>query len=263
MEVLEARQSSAANNEKIINIQNLSVWYGANQALANVNLDIQKNSITAFIGPSGCGKTTLLRCLNRMNDLIPGFSRSGTIRIDGEDIYSVRDVKSIRRKVGMVFQQPNPFPATIYDNMQLPIRENLDQTDRKKTREIIIDKLKSAYLYEEISQRLNKSALRLSGGQQQRLCIARALTIEPEIILFDEPCSALDPISTMKIEDLLLGLKERYTIVIVTHNLEQARRIADYVAFFYQGRIEEQGSFMEIFTSPNSKLTRDYIRGVF
>lgn len=248
----------------MVKVKNVNVWYGNNKVLHDVNIAIMKNSITAFIGPSGCGKTTLLRCFNRMNDLIKSFKISGNITINDQDIYDGKaDIMALRKKTGMIFQQPNPFPTSIYENMKLPLKENFIHLDSRKIRDIIMEKLSAAYLIDEIRDRLHQSALRLSGGQQQRLCIARALTIEPEIILFDEPCSALDPISTMKIEDLLLGLKEKYTIVIVTHNLEQARRIADYTAFFYQGRIEEQGSFMEIFTAPKSKLTQDYIRGVF
>lgn len=251
--------------EAIIEIKNLNVWYGTTKALNHVNMNIYKNKITAFIGPSGCGKTTLLRCFNRMNDLVKSFKLEGTVKIDGDDIYERKqDVIAIRRKTGMVFQQPNPFPMSIYDNFKLPIKENSHQRiGKKRIREIAIESLKAAHLYDEVQSRMHESALRLSGGQQQRLCIARALVIQPEIILFDEPCSALDPISTMKIEDLLEDLKEKYTIVIVTHNLEQARRIADYVAFFYQGDIIEQNTSEKIFTSPQSEKTRDYLMGVF
>ncbi len=249
-----------------IKIENVNAWYGKEQALRNINIEIMKNRITAFIGPSGCGKTTLLRCFNRMNDIIKSFSMTGLITIDGEDIYKLKrqsDLINLRKRVGMVFQQPNLFPRSVYSNMKLPIKENLNGVSSKKTKEIIIDKLNSAHIYEEVRDRLNKSALRLSGGQQQRICIARALTIEPDIILFDEPCSALDPVSTMKIEDLLLDLKESYTIIIVTHNLEQARRIADSVVFFYQGEIIEQGANLDIFINPKEKLTQNYIRGKF
>ena len=254
----------ADNDSPIIRVRDLNVWYGDTKALSDVNIDIMRNRITAFIGPSGCGKTTLLRCLNRMNDLIKSFRKTGSITLDGEDMYSSKtDVMQLRKKVGMVFQQPNPFIKSIYDNMKLPVRENLSRMDRKAEKDLIIGKLQDSTLYDEVKDRLHQSAVKLSGGQQQRLCIARALTIDPEIILFDEPCSALDPISTMKIEDLLLKLKEKYTIVIVTHNLEQAGRIADYVAFFYQGRIEEQGLAQDIYLKPKSKLTEDYLRGVF
>lgn len=256
--------SSAESGEAAINVENVNVWYGNNQALKDVNISIMKNKITAFIGPSGCGKTTLLKCLNRMNDIVKTFRLEGKITLHGEDLYNKdQDVIKIRQKIGMVFQQPNPFPMTIYDNIKLPIVENMNNVGRSRTREIVIEKLKAANLYDEVQTRLNKSAMRLSGGQQQRLCIARALSIEPEILLFDEPCSALDHISTMKIENLLLDLKEKFTIVIVTHNLQQATRIADYVAFFYQGKIEEQGPAQDVFLSPKSELTANYLRGAF
>jgi phosphate transport system ATP-binding protein len=248
----------------VIRTENVNAWYGNNQALYNINLDIMKNKITAFIGPSGCGKTTLLKCFNRMNDIIRDFRLDGKILLHGEDLYDKsRKVIQIRQKIGMVFQQPNPFPMTIFDNIRLPISENMDKIGKSRTREIVEEKLKAANLYDEVKSRLNQSALRLSGGQQQRLCIARALSIEPEILLFDEPCSALDHISTLKIENLLLELKERFTIIIVTHNLQQATRIADYVAFFYQGRIEEQGTAQEVFLDPKSKLTANYLHGAF
>ncbi len=248
----------------VIHTEDVNVWYGNNQALYNVNIDILKNKITAFIGPSGCGKTTLLKCFNRMNDIVRDFRLEGKIMLHGENLYDEsQDVIKIRQKVGMVFQQPNPFPMTIYDNIKLPIVENLHNVGRNRTREIVLEKLKAANLYDEVKDRLSKSALRLSGGQQQRLCIARALSIEPEILLFDEPCSALDHISTLKIENLLLELKEKFTIVIVTHNLQQATRIADYVAFFYQGKIEEQGTAQEVFLSPKSKTTANYLHGAF
>lgn len=260
----------ARNNNKsepsdtAITVRNVNAWYGATHALKDINIDIARNGITAFIGPSGCGKTTMLKCFNRMNDIIKNFRIEGSILLHGEDLYGPdQDSIKIRRKIGMVFQQPNPFPMTIYDNIKLPIAENLDNTDRSRTREIVIQKLKAANLYDEVKSRMNQSALRLSGGQQQRLCIARALSIEPEILLFDEPCSALDHISTLKIENLLLDLKEKFTIVIVTHNLQQATRIADYVAFFYQGKIEEQGPAQDVFLSPKSELTANYLRGAF
>jgi phosphate transport system ATP-binding protein len=248
----------------IIKAENVNVWYGHNKVLEDVNIDINKNRITAFIGPSGCGKTTLLKSINKMNKLIKNFKISGSLKFEEEELYSKnQNDKKIRTKIGMVFQQPNPFPKTIYENMRLPITENMDGISRKKMHEIIEKKLKDAYLYDEVKDRLHKSALGLSGGQQQRLCIARALTIEPEVILFDEPCSALDPISTAKIEDLLLEMKEKYTIVIVTHNLQQASRIADYVAFFYKGKIEEQGPTSEFFLKPKTKLAQEYISGAF
>lgn len=248
----------------VFSVKNVNVKYGDNHALKDINLEILKNSITAFIGPSGCGKTTLLKSLNRMNDLIKSFNISGNILLDNKNLYdSDVNVINLRRKVGMVFQQPNPFPMTIFDNVKLPVEENITGLSKSRIREIVVDKLKAANLYDEVKTRLNKSALRLSGGQQQRLCIARALAIEPEILLFDEPCSALDHISTMKIEELLLELKERFTIVIVTHNLQQAARIADYVVFFYKGRIEEQGVARDIFMNPKSELTANYLHGAF
>jgi phosphate transport system ATP-binding protein len=251
-------------NDVCIKAENVNVWYGNNHALKDVNIDIQKNKITAFIGPSGCGKTTFLKCLNRMNDLISIFRMEGKITVDGDDLYSNKqDTIKLRQRIGMVFQQPNPFPKTIYENLKLPIVENYGRMSKKKIDEIIENKLRAASLYDEVHNRLNKSAHMLSGGQQQRLCIARTLTINPEIILFDEPCAALDHISTLKIENMLTELKEKYTIIIVTHNLQQATRIADNVAFFYQGKIEEQGPAYDIFVNPKSQLTQDYIQGVF
>ncbi|HEY9060223.1 MAG TPA: phosphate ABC transporter ATP-binding protein PstB [Pseudobacteroides sp.] len=254
------------NEEYGVNVYNLNVWYKNIQALKDINIDIKKNSITAFIGPSGCGKTTLLRCLNRMNDNIKGFRLEGRVLINDRDIYKINKLSELielRKKVGMVFQQPNLFPMSIFRNMKLPIRENLTGLSGKEINDLIEKKLKDVHIYDEIKDRLDKSALRLSGGQQQRLCIARTITIGPEVILFDEPCSALDPISTMKIEDLLTDLKERYTIVIVTHNLEQARRIADYAAFFYQGQIVEQGTNEDIFINPKEDRTIRYLSGKF
>jgi len=252
------------SSEIAISIQKLNVWYDEMQALKDIDLDIQRNSITAFIGPSGCGKTTLLRSLNRMNDLIKQFRLSGSIKMHGEDIYALDyNVTALRKKVGMVFQDANPFPMSIYNNLLLPLNEDNYKLDHKAAQTIVVQKLLDTGLYEEVKDRLYRSALQLSGGQQQRLCIARALTINPEIILFDEPCSALDPISTSKIETLLQELKERYTIVIVTHNLQQAARIADKVAFFYEGMIVEQGAAEEIFINPQDRRTEDYLRGVF
>ena len=260
----EGQSNTSEIEDAVISVKNLNVWYGSNKVLSDVNTDIKRNRITAFIGPSGCGKTTLLRCLNRMNDLIESFKMTGDITFNRESIFSrSQDVIEIRRKIGMIFQQPNPFPQSIYDNMTLPIKENLGNLGTSKIKEIVKRNLESAYLYDEVSNRLKKSALTLSGGQQQRLCIARALTIDPEVILFDEPCSALDPISTMKIEDLLMELKQKYTIVIVTHNLQQASRIADYVAFFYQGEIVEQQEACMFFEDPKTELARNYISGRF
>jgi len=250
--------------DKSICVRNVNVWYGDNHVLHDVEIDVMKNRITAFIGPSGCGKTTLLKCLNRMNDLIPSFKMDGTILVDNEDIYAKKvDVLALRKKVGMVFQQPNPFISSIYSNLKLPIRENFPKMRRNEVHDTIINKLEDANLLEEVKNRIHHSAMQLSGGQQQRLCIARALTINPEVILFDEPCAALDPISTMKIEDLLTSLKEKYTIIIVTHNLQQATRIADHAAFFYKGKIEEQGPSEEMFLNPKSPLTQDYLHGAF
>jgi len=248
----------------IISANNVNVWYGRNQALKNINLQIPPRCITAFIGPSGCGKTTLLRSFNRMNDLIAGFKLNGSIHLGSEDIYIENyPVAELRRKVGMVFQEPNPFPRSIYDNLRLPLIENYGHMKPAAVRKTVINKLQDVGLYDEIKQRLAESALRLSGGQQQRLCIARALTIEPEVLLLDEPCSALDPISTAKIENLLKKLKEKYTTVIVTHNLQQAARIADFVVFFYQGEIVESGPAADFFINPREKLTANYLRGVF
>lgn len=255
---------SSEHNEPAIRVENVNAWYGDNKALENISIDIMKNSITAFIGPSGCGKTTLLKCFNRMNDIVGSFRLEGKITMHGEDLYDKNiNVINVRQKVGMVFQQPNPFPMTIFDNIKLPVVENHNHISRNETRKIVIEKLKASNLYDEVKFRLNQSALKLSGGQQQRLCIARALSIEPEILLFDEPCSALDHISTLKIENLLLELRENFTIVIVTHNLQQATRIADYVAFFYQGRIEEQGLSQEVFLNPKSTMTANYLHGAF
>ncbi len=251
-------------SEIALQAENVNVWYSDTHALKEVNISIPKNRITAFIGPSGCGKTTLLKCFNRMNDIVSGFRLEGRITLHGEDLYAKsQSPKKIRQKIGMVFQQPNPFPMTIYDNIKLPVIENMADVSKSRIHEIVIEKLQSSSLLEEVKDRLNKSALRLSGGQQQRLCIARALALEPEILLFDEPCSALDHISTLKIENMLMELKKKYTIVIVTHNLQQATRIADQVAFFYQGKIEEQGPAQDVFLNPQSTLTSNYLHGAY
>ncbi|KJF28182.1 phosphate ABC transporter ATP-binding protein [Clostridium aceticum] len=248
----------------MISIQQYNAWYGNNQALYNVNMNIKKNAITAFIGPSGCGKTTLLRSINRMNDIISSFKFTGRITMNDMDLTSNKaDLLEIRRKIGMVFQEPNPFPMSVYENMKLPILENMKNIGKTKIESIVAQKLQDAVLYDEVMERLHKSALKLSGGQQQRLCIARALTIDPDVILFDEPCSALDPIATFKIEDLLMVLKQKYTIVIVTHNMEQARRIADEVAFFYKGEVIEKGPSKKIFTAPDTELLEWYLAGRF
>lgn len=248
----------------ILTVKDVNAWYGKTQALYDINLNIFKNRITAFIGPSGCGKTTLLRCLNRMNDLIPVFKITGSIELEGNDIYSGDySVNRLRKHVGMVFQEANPFPQSVLNNLKLPLEENFNNLSKPQLKQIVIDKLRDIGLFDEVKDRLHQSALRLSGGQQQRLCIARALAIEPGLLLLDEPCSALDPISTAKIESLLTQLKQKYTIVIVTHNMQQAARIADYVVFFYQGVIIEQGLPEQIFVNPRMKLTNEYLRGMF
>ena len=250
-------------NKVKISTQNLNLYYGENHALKNINLDLYENKITAFIGPSGCGKSTYLKTLNRMNDLVPNVKIEGTVLFDGEDIYDPQvDTTLLRKKVGMVFQQPNPFPMSIYDNVAYGPRihgiKNKAQLD-----EIVERSLKGAALWDEVSDRLKKSALGLSGGQQQRLCIARALAVEPEVLLMDEPTSALDPISTLKIEDLMDDLKSKYTVAIVTHNMQQAARISDRTAFFLLGELVEVGPTAQIFSAPQDKRTEDYISGRF
>lgn len=248
--------------DKIIT-KNLDLFYGENHALKNINLNIKQNAITAFIGPSGCGKSTYLRCLNRMNDLVKNCKITGTVTLDGEDIYDPRvDTTVLRKKVGMVFQQPNPFPMSIYDNVAYGPRIH-GLKDKSKLDEIVEKSLRGAAIWEEVKDRLNKSALGLSGGQQQRLCIARALAVQPEVILMDEPTSALDPISTSKIEELALELKKDYTIVMVTHNMQQAARISDRTVFFLLGEVIEDGDTEELFAMPKNKKTEDYITGRF
>ena len=244
------------------NIENLDLYYGDFKALKNVNLKIQPNEITAFIGPSGCGKSTLLKSLNRMNDLVEGCAITGTVELDGEDIYGPMDVNLLRKRVGMVFQKPNPFPMSVYDNIAYGPRTQ-GVRNRKKLDEIVERALRDAAIWEEVKDRLNKSALGLSGGQQQRLCIARALAVEPEVLLMDEPTSALDPISTSRIEDLAVELKNRYTIIMVTHNMQQAVRISDKTAFFLLGEVVEYGCTEQIFSMPKEKRTEDYITGRF
>ncbi|WP_229771386.1 phosphate ABC transporter ATP-binding protein PstB [Sharpea porci] len=246
-----------------ISIQHLNLWYGEKHALKDTNLEIEENKITAFIGPSGCGKSTFLKTLNRMQDYVKGVRIEGLVSLDGEDIFGKGvDPTLLRKKVGMVFQQPNPFPMSVYDNVAYGPRIH-GIKNKKKLDEIVEKSLKSAALYDEIKDRLHSSALGLSGGQQQRLCIARTLAVEPEVILLDEPTSALDPISTSKIEDLLMELKNKYTIVIVTHNMQQASRIADKTAFFLHGEIIEYGDTEKIFSFPEDKRTEDYITGRF
>ncbi|VYT76675.1 phosphate ABC transporter ATP-binding protein [Clostridium tertium] len=252
------------SNEQVkkIQVRDLNLYYGDNQALKNINIDLEANKVTAFIGPSGCGKSTFLRTLNRMNDLIDGVKIDGEILVDGEDIYKSKDVIALRTKVGMVFQKPNPFPMSIYDNIAYGPR--LHGIKDKKTLDEIVEKsLKGAALYDEVKDRLKKSALGLSGGQQQRLCIARTIAVSPEIILMDEPTSALDPISTNKMEELMEELKKKYTVIIVTHNMQQAGRIADKTAFFLNGEIIEYADTEEIFYKPKDKRTEDYITGRF
>ncbi|MDR2132717.1 MAG: phosphate ABC transporter ATP-binding protein [Clostridiales Family XIII bacterium] len=248
-----------------IRIKNVTCSYGGKPAVRNASLDVPQNSICAFIGPSGCGKTTLLRSVNRLNDLTEGFALSGSIEINGENIYgndAASHVEALRRNIGMIFQQPNPLPTGILKNMYMPIKAHYTG-EKKYFYEKAVEKLKTAGLYDEIEHRLDRTALSLSGGQQQRLCIARALMLEPKIMLFDEPCSALDPIATYKIEDMLLELKKERTMIIVTHNMEQARRVSDYTAFFYQGEIVEAGRTNDVFFNPKTELLDQYIRGRF
>ena len=249
-------------NKSKISVQDLNLFYGNFQALYDVNLEIPANMVTAFIGPSGCGKSTLLKTFNRMNDLVVGCRTEGKVLIDGENIFENIDVNLLRKKVGMVFQKPNPFPMSIYDNIAYGPRTH--GIKRKSELDNIVEKaLQDAAIWDEVKDRLNKSALGLSGGQQQRLCIARALAIEPEVLLMDEPTSALDPISTSKIEDTIAELKSKYTIVIVTHNMQQATRVSDLTAFFLLGKVIEYGQTEQIFSAPKSKKTEDYITGRF
>lgn len=246
----------------IMKAKNLNLWYGTNQALKNINIDIQKNKITALIGPSGCGKSTFLKTLNRMNDLVEGCRIEGDITLEGVNIYRDINVNILRKRVGMVFQKPNPFPMSIYDNIAYGPRIHGIKS-RVKLDEIVESSLRQAAIWDECKDRLKKSALGMSGGQQQRLCIARALAVEPEILLMDEPTSALDPISTSKIEDLAIELSKKYTIVMVTHNMQQAVRIADETAFFLLGEIVECDKTDKMFSTPRDKRTEDYITGRF
>lgn len=247
----------------IINAQNLELWYGENKALKDISISIPEKSITAFIGPSGCGKSTFLKTLNRMNDLIPSVKIKGTVEYAGKNIFDPSvDVNELRREVGMVFQKPNPFPMSIYDNIAYGPRTH-GITSKAKLDEIVEKALKDAAIWDEVKDRLKKNALGLSGGQQQRLCIARALAVEPKVLLMDEPTSALDPISTSRIEELAQELKEKYTIVIVTHNMQQAVRISDYTAFFLLGELVEFGETERMFSQPMDKRTEDYITGRF
>ena len=247
----------------IISVENMCLWYGSHQALHNITIDIPEKSITALIGPSGCGKSTFLKTLNRMNDLIPDVKITGSVKYKDEDIFDPSvDVSQLRRQIGMVFQKPNPFPMSIYDNIAYGPRTH-GVRNKAKLDDIVERSLRGAAIWDEVKDRLKKNALGLSGGQQQRLCIARALAVEPEVLLMDEPTSALDPISTSKIEELAVELKEKYTIVIVTHNMQQAVRISDNTAFFLLGELVEYGSTERLFSQPTDKRTEDYITGRF
>ena len=245
-----------------LNVSNLDLYYGEKQSLKKINMDIKDNKVTAFIGPSGCGKSTFLRTLNRMNDLIDNVKIEGTVEVDGEDIYKNSDVINLRTKIGMVFQKPNLFPMSIYDNVAYGPRIH-GIKDKKILNKIVEESLKSAAIWEEVKDRLKSSALGLSGGQQQRVCIARTIAMKPDVILMDEPTSALDPISTAKIEDLIFELKKDYTIIIVTHNMQQAARISDDTGFFLNGELIEYNNTKDIFTVPVDKRTEDYITGRF
>jgi phosphate transport system ATP-binding protein len=254
---------SADTGNAKIETRDLDFYYGPARALKSVNIACAANRVTAIIGPSGCGKSTFIRTLNRMNDVIPGTRMEGKILLDGKDIHDPDvDVVELRRRVGMVFQKPNPFPKTIFDNIAYGLRIN-GMRDRRKLEEVVEKSLRGSALWDEVKDRLDENAFALSGGQQQRLCIARALAVEPEVILFDEPCSAIDPIATAKIEDLIQTLKKSYTVVIVTHNMQQAARVSDFTAFMMLGELIEFDATEKIFTNPGNKLTEDYITGRF
>ena len=251
------------SNKIKVKVENLNLYYGENHALKDVNMDIQENAVTAFIGPSGCGKSTFLKTLNRMNDLVDGVRIDGKVLLDGEDIYDPSvDTTILRKKVGMVFQQPNPFPMSIYDNIAYGPRVH-GIRDKKRLDQIVEESLRGAAIFDEVKDRLKKSAMGLSGGQQQRICIARALAVQPEVLLMDEPTSALDPISTSKIEDLMEDLKKKYTVIVVTHNMQQATRVSYQTAFFLVGEMVEFGDTKQIFSYPQDKRTEDYITGRF
>lgn len=251
------------SNKIKVKVENLNLYYGENHALKDVNMDIQENAVTAFIGPSGCGKSTFLKTLNRMNDLVDGVRIDGRVLLDGEDIYEPGvDTTILRKKVGMVFQQPNPFPMSIYDNIAYGPRVH-GIRDKKRLDQIVEESLRGAAIFDEVKDRLKKSAMGLSGGQQQRICIARALAVQPEVLLMDEPTSALDPISTAKIEELMEDLKKKYTVIVVTHNMQQATRVSDQTAFFLVGEMVEFGDTKQIFSYPQDKRTEDYITGRF
>jgi len=262
--VISSQPSSSVATPPKIQVAGMHFYYGPRRALENISLNVQPHQVTAFIGPSGCGKSTLLRSLNRMNDIIPGTRVEGSVQIDGLDIYAPSvDVVDLRRRVGMVFQKSNPFPKSIFDNVAYGLRINKLTTSREELRERVEASLRGAALWDEVKDRLHTSALSLSGGQQQRLCIARALAVEPEVVLMDEPASALDPIATQRIEELIYQLKTRYTIVIVTHNMQQAARVSDVTAFFWLGKLIECDRTNKIFTAPSEKLTEDYVTGRF
>ncbi len=255
------KQLNLRHEDIALEVRDLDLYYGQAQALKGISMDVARRRVTAFIGPSGCGKSTLLRCFNRMNDLVDICRIDGSIRIDGEDIYDPSvDVSELRRKVGMVFQKPNPFPKSIYENIAYGLRLQ-GVKNRRRLDEVVENSLRRAALWDEVKDRLNDNAFGLSGGQQQRLVIARAIAIEPEVILLDEPCSALDPISTAKVEELIIDLKESYTIVIVTHNMQQAARVSDFTAYMYLGEVIEYDDTAKLFTNPARKATEDYITG--
>ncbi len=263
IDTLAVPKSDEANVDWKIAVKNLDFFYGDFQALIDVSMQMRKNRVTALIGPSGCGKSTFLRTLNRMNETIPGTRLSGTVLLDGQDIYREFDDPSvIRTRVGMVFQKSNPFPKSIFDNVAYGLRVN-GIKDQRQIAQVVEQSLHQAALWDEVKDKLNNSAFMLSGGQQQRLCIARALAVRPEVILMDEPASALDPISTARIEDLIGELRKNYTIVIVTHNMQQAARVSDHTAFFYEGKLIESGPTKQIFTRPSEKKTEDYVTGRF
>jgi phosphate transport system ATP-binding protein len=256
--------NSAGMHPVQIDVKSLNFYYGAKRALQDIDVGILPNVVTAFIGPSGCGKSTFLRTLNRMNDIIPGTRVEGAVRIDGTDIYAAgTDVVGLRRRIGMVFQKSNPFPKSIFDNVAYGLRINGMAASRADLGERVEESLRQAALWDGVKDRLHESALSLSGGQQQRLCIARALAVKPAILLMDEPASALDPIATQRIEELVFQLKAQYTIVIVTHNMQQAARVSDYTAFFWLGKLVEYGPTKNMFTNPSEKLTEDYVTGRF
>jgi len=251
--------------DNAIEVRNLSSWFGQNQVLKEITMDIRRNSVTSVMGPSGCGKSTFIRCLNRMHDLTPGFRMTGEILFDGRNIITEKiDPVLLRRKVGMVFQQPNPFPRmSVYDNVAVGLRLNGGGKSRGEIADVVEKSLRMAAIWDELKEHLDRAGASLSGGQQQRLCIARALAVEPEVLLMDEPCSALDPVSTAKIEELIEDLGDRYTIVVVTHNMQQAARISDSVAFFLLGELVEMDKSAKIFTNPSDKRTEEYITGRF